>query len=488
MHCYSVTTFEQWRDIARPLLIAGVNPGTIVWREHVARIETHQLDLPNIRSNDAATASMGTPSRADHSIRLPNSLLQLLEAIANFRDAGRWELMYRLAYRTSRENLRLVEDAADPDVRKATLMERAIRRDCHNMHAFVRFRELDGAAGERSYFAWFEPEHQILRHASSFFVKRFANMSWTIATPDGAAVWNQSELRFVDSNGDGNPFHADSQEALWRTYYRSVCNVARINPASMKRQMPRRYWGHLPEAAEVGALIRDGLAKFRARQSTTEHDAFSSAKAVLRALARLPKSGGSPQSCQRCDVWRHATQAVEGEGNDHAQIMLVGEQPGEEEDLRGHPFVGPAGAVLNDAIAAAGLIRTDLFITNAVKHFKWKPHGKRRLHAKPDMSEIAACNFWLMQEISSIQPAVIVALGGSALRALTGGALTIAAAHTMNLCTAGGVRILATYHPSAILRSHGVEAATMNQQLIHALAQSKALGLIRTLVPVHANN
>ena len=125
--------------------------------------------------------------------------MRLLENISCYRADGRYELMYRLAWRTLFENPKLLEDAADPDVKNALLMDSAIRRDIHKMHAFVRFREVLDEHNEASYFAWFEPEHEILMRGSEFFVKRFPNMSWTIATPEGAAVWDKVALRFIDS-------------------------------------------------------------------------------------------------------------------------------------------------------------------------------------------------------------------------------------------------------------------------------------------------
>src|ERR1700753_1213728 len=125
--------------------------------------------------------------------------------------------------------------------------------------------------------------------------------------------------------------------------------------------------------------------------------------------------GESPRDCRRCDLWKQATQAVVGEGPPAAGVMLVGEQPGDEEDKRGHPFVGPAGRVLHSAMLEAGLDRTQVYLTNAVKHFKWEPRGKRRLHKRPDVREIQACNVWLAQEIVKIKPRGIVAVGATAL-------------------------------------------------------------------------
>jgi DNA polymerase len=178
------------------------------------------------------------------------------------------------------------------------------------------------------------------------------------------------------------------------------------------------------------------------------------------------------QECRRCDLWKHATQAVGGEGPGGSAIMLVGEQPGDEEDLRGHPFVGPAGRILDEAVAAAGLERKQLFITNAVKHFKWEPRGKRRLHKRPGAGEIKACHIWLEEEIAAIKPRVIVALGATALKALTRSSLSIEAARRQTLSLEGGPRILATYHPSAVLRAEGPRAQELRASLLQDLRQA----------------
>jgi DNA polymerase len=155
--------------------------------------------------------------------------------------------------------------------------------------------------------------------------------------------------------------------------------------------------------------------------------------------------------------------------------MLVGEQPGDEEDLRGHPFVGPAGRLLDAAIEEAGLTRGSLYITNAVKHFKWEPRGKRRLHKKPGLREINACNVWLEQEIMDIAPATILALGTTALRALTGATLTIAAARGAELRHTQGARMIASYHPSAILRAEGEHGRFLRKSLIADLRLAQRL-------------
>jgi len=181
------------------------------------------------------------------------------------------------------------------------------------------------------------------------------------------------------------------------------------------------------------------------------------------------------ENCRRCDLWKLATQAVGGEGPRTAAMMAVGEQPGDEEDRRGHPFVGPAGRVLDAALEAAGVARDQVYITNAVKHFKWEPRGKRRLHKKPDVREINACNVWLEREIDAVRPQVIVALGATALRALSGSALSIESARSRHLTHQRGAQIVATYHPSAVLRAEGERAEELRRMLVQDLR--RALGI-----------
>jgi uracil-DNA glycosylase family protein len=252
------------------------------------------------------------------------------------------------------------------------------------------------------------------------------------------------------------------------------CAFARINPF-MQREMPQKYWKNLPEAAEIGILIRDGLSNFASRHEQSETRGSTMTKGIKRAPADLPSPGDGPQNCRRCDLWRHATQAVVGEGAKDARIMLVGEQPGDEEDLRGHPFVGPAGRLLDQLFAESGISRTDVYITNAVKHFKWEPRGKRRLHKKPDVREIDACHVWLEKELTEISPPVVVALGATALRALAGSTSSIDAARRRILTHASGAAIVATYHPSAILRAEGDRAVAIRNMLTADLTRASKL-------------
>jgi DNA polymerase len=173
---------------------------------------------------------------------------------------------------------------------------------------------------------------------------------------------------------------------------------------------------------------------------------MSSSLKVLRAEAA---------ACTRCDLYRHATQTVFGEGARHARVMLVGEQPGDQEDKEGHPFVGPAGRLLDGALAAAGIDRDEVYVTNAVKHFKWEaaPRGKRRLHAKPNARELAACRPWLEAELALVRPELVIALGATAARAIFGRAVRVTQERGRDLPTPWARHALATVHPSSILRA-----------------------------------
>ena len=172
----------------------------------------------------------------------------------------------------------------------------------------------------------------------------------------------------------------------------------------------------------------------------------------------LPKLRGAAAGCQACDLWKTGTQTVFGEGSPHARVVFVGEQPGDKEDLAGKPFVGPAGAILDKALVAAGIDRKEVFVTNAVKHFKWEPRGKRRIHKRPNQLEIAACRPWLNAEIAVTKPQVIVLLGATAAQSLLGKNFKVTQHRGELIPSDLAPYLFATVHPSSILRAPDVEA------------------------------
>jgi DNA polymerase len=238
---------------------------------------------------------------------------------------------------------------------------------------------------------------------------------------------------------------------------------ARLRPARVREAASGRRWRNLPEPR----LIPELIARAEAQVEEMSHPASSEpSRRVMRQAQRAsrdaPFDGQAPASledimagvqlCRRCDLWRDATRGVPGEGPTRARLMLVGEQPGDQEDLVGRPFVGPAGQVLDKALAAAGVPRAETYITNAVKHFKHELHGKRRLHKTPDADEVIACRWWLDGERRLVRPRVIVALGATAVQGVFGKTMPIAKARQHAIQLPDQAQGVVTYHPSYLLR------------------------------------
>jgi DNA polymerase len=180
---------------------------------------------------------------------------------------------------------------------------------------------------------------------------------------------------------------------------------------------------------------------------------LQTAATLVPAKATLPALCVAAARCKACDLWKLGTQTVFGEGSGNARVMLVGEQPGDKEDIQGRPFVGPAGGVLDKALAAAGIDRKDVYVTNIVKHFKWEPRGKRRLHKKPNALEISACHPWLEAEINVIKPQVVVLLGATAAQGILGRTFRVTQHRGEWLSSEIAPNVMATVHPSSILRA-----------------------------------
>lgn len=466
----SAPEFEAWRQQARRLLASGRVPDAVHW---------DGATQPSLLQHDSDAGECGDEARADEQVRIPARLLALFEACACHRDLWRYTLMYRVLWRATHGERDVLDDAADDDVRMLTLMAKSVDRDCHKMHAFVRFREVRAASDEGVHFvASYTPEHHIVRRAAPFFVKRFGTMVWTIVTPDGAAHWDRQRLSFLPVDRALTLPAADAKEALWLIYYESIFNPARLNVRAMQQHMPQKYWSNLPEAVRIPKLIANANRRAGEMIETI-------------SLREVPFRGPSPcgarelqpdkveiDACRRCELCERATQGVAGEGPATAKVMIVGEQPGDEEDLQGKPFVGPAGKLLRAAIAEAGAPLETIFFTNAVKHFGWEPRGKRRIHKTPAQKHIAACSIWLTAEIARMQPAAIVALGATAIQALTGERLRVADARGMRITHPSGARVIPTYHPSAVLRAQDKrEREKLHALLVADLATaSKASG------------
>ena len=284
-------------------------------------------------------------------------------------------------------------------------------------------------------------------------------MPWSILTPDLCAHWDGHAVSFTPGVAKAEAPTEDRLEETWRRYYASIFNPARLKVKAMQTEMPKKYWRNLPEASMIKPLIAGAeraTGEMIANATTEPHKAqkrpepsMKRPHATAESLAALREEAAE---CRACPLWRNATQTVFGEGPQAAQIMLVGEQPGDKEDLAGKPFVGPAGQMLDRALKEAGIDRSKTYVTNAVKHFKFVPRGKIRLHQKPSTPEITACRQWYERELASIKPALVVAMGATAAQGVLGKITPINKNRGRLIDLENGIKALVTVHPSYLLR------------------------------------
>jgi len=241
--------------------------------------------------------------------------------------------------------------------------------------------------------------------------------------------------------------------------------------------MPVRFWKGLPEANLIPAMVADARNGAR-RVGQAQAVGDMGGKPVAVDAQRAQPQRDAPTSldqCRRCDLWRNATHGVPGSGPSSARIMLIGEQPGDQEDLAGKAFVGPAGRILNEALERAGVAREDIYLTNAVKHFKWIPRGKRRMHKTPAQREVDACLYWLDQELDRIRPPVIVTLGATALRAMVRRPIHMQDYLDQSV-KLGEAWLVATWHPSYALRVNDeAERESVIAAITKALVRARKL-------------
>lgn len=443
--------FAGWREAARSLRGQGASPDTVIWTVD------GEGDLFADPEPLAAPAPGGfTVSR---------EFLELAEAVILHRSAERFSLLYRMLWRMAAEP-NLLRIATDPDVARANDFARQVSKAAHKMKAFVRFRAV--GVDPEAYAAWFEPAHRVTESVAPFFAKRFANMIWSILTPDSCIHWNGAQLAVTPGADPADAPGEDALEDYWRTYYASIFNPARLKVDAMTKEMPKRYWRNLPEAR----LIPDLIAAAEGRTNLMVAQAPSQPNRVIRQMAKtardatydalasqsLEEVAAGVDACRRCPLYKDATQGVPGEGPAHARLMLVGEQPGDQEDLAGRPFVGPAGQVLDKALAEARVPRTETYVTNAVKHFKHELRGKRRIHQTPNPSEVTACRWWVDAERRLIRPRVVVSLGATAALSVFGKVTPIGKNRGIALQLPDQAQGVVTYHPSYLLRVPDAEA------------------------------
>jgi DNA polymerase len=443
----SETDFEGWRKAARALVLNNVTPSDVTW--------TVQGNEPELFEQ----SSSALPPETHGTFNVPAKFVELAQTAILHRDPERFALLYRLLWRL-RGNHDLLDVATDPDVSQVAAMAKAVRRDEHKMHAFVRFREV-GRERESHFIAWFEPEHHIVELAAPFFARRFADMAWSILTPEVCAHWDGHAVSFTPGLSKSDAPSEDRLEETWLRYYASIFNPARLKVKAMQAEMPKKYWRNLPEASLIKPLIAGAERATGEMIASAAAEPHKSQKRPEPAMKRSHSAESADtiealrdeaSNCRACHLWKDATQTVFGEGPQQTQVMLVGEQPGDKEDLAGKPFVGPAGQMLDRALREAGVDRSKVYVTNAVKHFKFVPRGKIRLHQKPNTPEIKACRQWYERELKSIKPDLVVAMGATAAQSVFGKITPINKSRGRLIDLDDGTKALVTVHPSYLLR------------------------------------
>lgn len=458
-----------FRREARQLAAAGVQPSEVLWQVESA-VHGDLFDEAEAAMTDAPTSGL----------KVPPFFLPLCERAALHADPHRFGLLYRYLWRLLHEPA-LRGDPLDPDRQRIEWMARAVRRDMHKMTAFVRFRPI-----AEEHVAWFEPEHHIVEATAPFFARRFAQMKWAILTPERSVRWDGRALEFGPGARREDAPPADAAEQLWLTYYASIFNPARLKLTMMQKEMPRRYWKNLPEAVLIQPLTAAAAERSgrMVEQGASEPARRPAASAALRIDARpVPARGtgsieelrAATEHCRECPIGARATQAVMGVGPVGAHLMVVGEQPGDQEDLAGRPFVGPAGQLFDKACNRLGWARDRFYVTNAVKHFKFELRGKRRIHKTPAQQEVAACLHWLDSEIALVRPRALLALGATASQALLGRPVAVTRERGAWHARPDGLQVLVTLHPSALLRMAPGEQAEAFTRWLEDLAMAGPL-------------
>jgi DNA polymerase len=454
-------SFAAWRRAARELLRQGVEPERIEWVEFDSCESVGSgTGSANTQDNSAAPV-VATPA-------IPRELLAWLKTAACFCAPDRWSLLYRILWRWTHGE-RHVLDPQDADGALLDQRIQSVEHETNDLVTLTLFRRRDPSMGAPEFVGWYEPHHDLLAQAAERFAERMGDSTWMLATPQGAVFWNGMLLRIsrlaADDGETSCPEHqqqnplttealppgamageattSEPTEALWLAYYASAFNGA---PAPV----PLRYWRTPP----VGPPLPAQLARERSRLGAQSGTVTVPEMPPLEYSAVTPplrEPTGPLATCRRCALWRNAKQAVAGAGPAQAALMVVGEQPGEHENQHGAPFTGPAGLLLDTVLARAGLDRAALYLTYAVKHYKWETLEQQRVHRTPARREVEACQYWLEHELTQIAPRVVVTLGATALKALTGAHVNLSE-YLGQTIDHGGRLIVPTWHPSYALK------------------------------------
>jgi probable DNA metabolism protein len=400
----SETDWQGWRSAARPLVLAGVPPEDVQWS-----VRTH----PDDAGHDLPEAT--------GSFNVPRALVAIAALAFQARDPERFSLLYRLVWRANAGE-KLLDQKDDPELRRVQDLAFAVRAEAHRMRTLLRFMAVE----DGRYLGWYAPAHYVLEANALLLARRFPDLACSIITPDGSAHWQDGVPRF----GAGLAHVADDAALAewWHAHHATLLREARPDTS-------------IPEAESLDEAPRP-----------PGRPSLGPVVLPLHPDRQLVEAAHEAGDCRRCHLHEPATQTVFGEGPADAPVMFIGEQPGDQEDTIGRPFVGPAGQIMDRAMEEAGIDRRTIYITNAVKHFKFTPRGKRRIHQTPEAPEIQACRFWLDVERVQLRPKLLVLMGGTAARAVMGRQVTITRERGRPIRLEDGQAAFVTVHPSFLLR------------------------------------
>lgn len=455
-----------WQGAARRLASHGIEADTVSW--------AWADDAPDLFGGSHLPDQPG-PTK----IHAPRALIRSARAAICHREGVAPALAYRALLR-HQSAPQAWANPADRLTHRLTRLAQSVRRDIHKMHAFLRFRELPTTGQRRRFGAWFEPDHRILEAAAPFFARRFADMDWLISTPQGSAAFTDGALSFHAFVARPD-LPEDASETLWATYFTHIFNPARLHLKAMRSEMPVKYWKNLPETQLIPQMLQEAEGRVAKMRAAMPSEPPARAARILERLTPAPlpeptsldSAAQAARACTRCGLCEAASQTVWGRGDPKAGLMIVGEAPGDQEDLTGQPFVGPAGQLLQQLMIEADT--GPAWLTNAVKHFKFTPRGKRRLHQSPNRGEIQKCRWWLDLERRFVAPRLTLALGASAAYALTGRADALAPRRGQIETARDGGQVLISWHPSFVLRQQGPARDRAQAELLADLRRIPAL-------------
>ncbi len=395
----SETDWDGWRQATRDLVLAGVPPSEVTW---------------------SVGGPASDPPAGNGTFAVSRALVSLASLAIQARDQDRFGLLYGLVWRANAGDNPLAYDD-DPDLSLARRLAFAVRAEAHRMRTHVRF-----LPAEDRLLGWYAPAHFVLEANAQLLARRFPATMFSLITPDGSAHWDGKLLRF--GTGLRQPEDDDTLLAWWNAHGAAVLDDGTVGTS-------------VPEAEDLDEAPRP-----------LDRPGIASVVLALDTDPGLRTAMRQSVTCHRCPLHEPATQTVFGEGPAGARAMFIGEQPGDQEDIIGRPFVGPAGQLLDRAMEEAGIDRRTIYITNAVKHFKFTPRGSRRIHQSPSPEEIQICRFWLDVERVQLRPKLLVLMGASGARALLGRPVAVTRERGRPFRLEDGQLAFITVHPSYLLR------------------------------------